>query len=338
MTGSKMKNKLFFQLNWLSEYRTQLMGICAVGVILCHANLKLNGVVLPSVLRLFFSFGNQGVDIFLLLSGIGMYYSLQKKEPLKNWYGKRFRTIGISYALIMLPFYIWYVIEIKGNVFDFVSLFTTVGFWKENFGAWYVALLIPLYAVTPFVGRLIDKSKKRLTVTWLIVVGIIVVCIVGKNICDGWLDNVFTRFLRSPAYFLGYGYGKAVQEKKRISWLVFPASILVAFVLIKVPGSGGVGYNVLCIPFVMLLCVLIRVAKAKWMQNTMCWLGKHSLELYLTNSFIPYFLRSFSVWDASWNKGNYVYYMIVIISGVLLSQGVYYFSKKIQSRIEKKYR
>lgn len=70
-----------FNLSLLSTYRKELMGVSAIAVILCHANGR--GVLLPPILQHVFDFGNLGVDVFLLLSGIGMYFSLGGADSFK---------------------------------------------------------------------------------------------------------------------------------------------------------------------------------------------------------------------------------------------------------------
>lgn len=47
----------------------------------------MDGANLPDILLSILSLGNWGVDIFLLLSGIGMYYSISKQEGNINWGG-----------------------------------------------------------------------------------------------------------------------------------------------------------------------------------------------------------------------------------------------------------
>ena len=76
------KRTTCFELEWFEKYRTELMGIAAIGIILCHANAT--GVMLPSIIRKIFSFGTECVDLFLMLSGIGIYYSLSKKDFFKT--------------------------------------------------------------------------------------------------------------------------------------------------------------------------------------------------------------------------------------------------------------
>jgi len=84
-----MASKYRFDLSLFSRFRTEIMGISTIAILLCHASGR--GVVLPYILEWLFGFGNIGVDIFLLLSGLSMFYSLNKADrpTLGGWYTKR---------------------------------------------------------------------------------------------------------------------------------------------------------------------------------------------------------------------------------------------------------
>lgn len=71
-----IKCRRFYQLNLgnLSLYRSELMGIATMLIIVCHAPAY--GVEIPAWLSRVLSSGGFGVDIFLFLSGMGMYHSL----------------------------------------------------------------------------------------------------------------------------------------------------------------------------------------------------------------------------------------------------------------------
>ena len=69
-------------LELLSKYRTPLMGLSALLIIICHASTY--HVEMPPVVRFLLSFGNVGVDIFLFLSGVGCCYSLNRGGRYQN--------------------------------------------------------------------------------------------------------------------------------------------------------------------------------------------------------------------------------------------------------------
>lgn len=66
-----------FNLNKISQHRQELMGFSAILILICHA--VGNGVKMPTALSTVLNFGNIGVDMFLFLSGMGLFYSLQSK-------------------------------------------------------------------------------------------------------------------------------------------------------------------------------------------------------------------------------------------------------------------
>lgn len=57
----------------ISTYRTQLMGVAMLWVVLFHATFSIN-----NPLQGVKAIGYGGVDIFLMLSGMGLYFSYKK--------------------------------------------------------------------------------------------------------------------------------------------------------------------------------------------------------------------------------------------------------------------
>ena len=55
-----------YNLGNLSQYRTLLMGMSIIMVLLCH--VRMDGTQLPDVVLSILLLGNWGVDIFLLVS------------------------------------------------------------------------------------------------------------------------------------------------------------------------------------------------------------------------------------------------------------------------------
>jgi surface polysaccharide O-acyltransferase-like enzyme len=154
-----MTEKAKVNLGWLSDYRTEIMGACAIGIILCHANLA--HVALPSVFRTILGMGNFCVDIFLLLSGIGICFSLEKLADggLGRWYARRFMRIIIPYLIIYVPYYLWRCIANQYSIWRFFYYISTLGYWMEHDGAWFLALLIPLYLISPFLYKFLKNRS-----------------------------------------------------------------------------------------------------------------------------------------------------------------------------------
>lgn len=68
--------KKCFNPDRINLYRKELMGISAIGILVVHAIRK--EVALSSIVQHILSLGGYGVDVFILLSGIGMAFSTAK--------------------------------------------------------------------------------------------------------------------------------------------------------------------------------------------------------------------------------------------------------------------
>lgn len=89
---------MYVSLGIFTQYRRELMGVATVLILLCHSLLP-PAIHCPNdILRWIIITGNRGVDIFLFLSGLGMYHSLRKmtkwnRGGVIRWYAKRYRHI-----------------------------------------------------------------------------------------------------------------------------------------------------------------------------------------------------------------------------------------------------
>lgn len=94
-----------YNLGWVSKYRSALMGLATLGILMCHA--PANGVDLPFHLNSVLGLGQMGVMIFFFVSGLGLYYSTHRMEysacGIAAWYRKRFVRLFVPYLIIYAP-------------------------------------------------------------------------------------------------------------------------------------------------------------------------------------------------------------------------------------------
>lgn len=333
--GISVMRKVDFLL--LSRYRTQLMGIAALFIILCHANSY--RVLLPSVIEKVLNFGNIGVDMFLFLSGFGCYYSLKNsKINTFKWILKRYRRIAIPYIVVQLVFLLYFIWLPNFSFADWLYEISTLSYWTNHLGCWYVAFLIPLYAITPPIFACL-KEENKYRVVWLLFYLLVTIYLtnfmhnsIREDICI--VCNVQMAFRRLPAFLLGMYMEPYIMNGRKIH-----LSILICFTI-----AGYLVFHILLpiydwwlyVPFLLMgCCYLIRIIEKSIFGKLISWMGQASLESYITNvetkAVMPSILENLRYQTIL--VGNYLGYALVIVIGLILT----YFCHCVCNQINKKF-
>ena len=89
----------YFDINCLSLYRAELMGFAIIWVILYHSGFA-EPIPFVSYISSLYRGGFGGVDIFMMLSGFGLSFSMSKKKSLKAFYLSRVARIYPIYFVM----------------------------------------------------------------------------------------------------------------------------------------------------------------------------------------------------------------------------------------------
>lgn len=162
-----------FQFKSISTYRAELMGLAAIGILMCHA--APNGVHLPAFVMQLFGLGQIGVSLFFFLSGLGLYFSLSSSpdRQVRSWYRKRFVRILIPYSLIYAPALLLECIQTGHTGWYYIYKFSTIAYWFGDGGCWFIALIVPLYLIAPVWKRCLDRVKYSVVPTVILVGGLL---------------------------------------------------------------------------------------------------------------------------------------------------------------------
>lgn len=307
------------------------MGLAAIMIIACHA--PASGVLMPNLAHKALSVGNLGVDVFLLLSGLGCWFSLNK-SPQVMWggqfYKKRFFRVYIPYLIIYVPFNICLLCLGQYEILDSLSSILTLEYWLHHRGAWFVSLLVPLYLLCPLLNKLLSGEKK-----WFMCLATVLLITVFSAIPldaskDNVLYNIQFAMSRVPSFIIGMSLGQSCKEGKGISayWIVV---LLIIYVVFRISfRSFNVAY--LTVPIITCLLIAICCLCEKYsVYAFLTFMGTISLESYLTNitlnklcqAIIPSHISSPIFY------GRYLEYAIVIVLGIVAAYLVNMLSKKI---------
>ena len=307
-----MKNNLSLNLSCYTLYRAEFMGIAAIMIILCHATPNL--ILLPSIVLKVLNIGNYGVDIFMFISGLGMFYSLQNNiGSIKDWYKKRLIRIFIPYLIATFVYCMVRMHYGSFSLLDTILSLSTIDYWLYHRGAWFVAAIVPLYLITPFMSKFIEARKNK-CLTVIIIVSMLIILskvnIFNNEICA----NIQFVLGRVPMFVIGYYMAPHIKngEILKARYVIIISLISVAlFFFLRI-------FSALTIPILFILGYLIQyLHRLTLIDKIMIFMGGISLESYLTNIYLSSIFRLFDFGDYAY--GNYLHYTLVILIGIPLA-------------------
>lgn len=298
-------------LHDLSRFRRPLMGIAMLVVMMFHVGFVRHDTFWFCVNRC----GNVGVDMFLFLSGIGLWYAWTKAPSLGGewarlplFYRRRFQRIYPAWLLLSSLYYIPLYMEGK------FSLWQTIGNiligWRLWSGFvdefWFIPMILVFYLVAPFYMMLIQRQRVW---SWLPVVAM-VFCVLLQywkplNMTLGHLEILFSRV---PIFLLGINAGQWVKEDRQLPahafWLLLLVFIMSLGVCVNFEdGLRGrfplflerMVYIPLSISAMLLLCKALSHVP-QWLTGALVFVGTVSLELYLVHvNFVLKYLRPYNL-------------------------------------------
>lgn len=329
-----------FDLYFISKYRPQLMGVATLMIICCHCPHWCTG--LPGVCKSILIMGYLGVDMFLLLSGIGMYYSWKKQtENLTNtqngwnwkllilWYSKRYKRFLVPYLMIAIPCYSIIALQEHDSFTNFILNVSTISYWLYHKGAWYIAMLFPLYLLTPLIIRLMSGKYRG---GYFVILTII--CLFSTQLYssdEGIINNIIFVVRRLPSFFLGIIIAPYAVEHKKFQFSYIVAILVLCTTISAAMYLKNLPFEMFAIvPIIFFSIVLLHLHSMvmKYCNQALASVGKISLESYIFNILLPIILSKIQ-WDLIYpgiNHGNYLMYSFTIIFGLGLSYVISNFS------------
>lgn len=314
---------MHFNPHDISKYRTQLMGLATLLIIFGHS--AGNGVVMPGWLESLCGLASVGVDIFLLVSGFGLWYSLNKTqsgESIKYWYIRRYKRILIPYLLI-IGFQNILAIQHGTSVLDALLEVSTISYWLNHRGAWFIAMLIPLYALTPIHYKIFNKVDNPNIYTIVLIILVTILSTLNFSIASAGgemiVKNVKHVLCHIPAFLIGFMLAPYSQSGKTFSsfWIIVLPTIIC---LVMKLTNFGFWPGFLELPFIYISLCLIKFS-GQCVNSILIFFGRISLESYLFNgilgSWIVWYLPQ--LYYSSLNKGCYISYILICVFGTFFS-------------------
>ncbi len=294
-----------FNFYLFSKYRTTLMGIAILGVIIGHSMIWLD--VEKSIFtapfdifcRLVFTEG------FLFLSGLGLYYAYTKNNNLPLFFQRRFSRLLIPFICISTPYFIYTNITENGSIFNYILDITSLSFWvRGNYcGMWYISLSVILYFLFLFYYKTIYNNtiNKHIGVTILCLLTILLNYII-YCIYPHYYHLTAIAITKIPMFILGIYIGYYTTKQQSLTTrgvLIYTAILCILIVTTKVLK----GYTPFIEPyyecfvrifFMSLIVYALNLTEqhaiTRGIQSIFNWLGRYTLELYVIHLLLYDFI------------------------------------------------
>lgn len=308
--------KVSFDIKDISTYRSELMGWAIVWIMMLHftfTQIKPLGFIAQ--------YGFAGVEIFMFVSGFGLFFSLDKNPQLLSFYKKRVLRIFPTYYLIGI---VASIILFHDNIIEYMFRYTTIGFWTGGiYWEWYVPSIIMLYISAPLIKKMIDKRLFTFIVILSIIIWALSLYIVANEIISSKEPHFFLLY-RIPTFI--FGMICAHWMKNKVSVGRFHAVLLIGFPCFALlfPHHHEIyNYKYLSLVFLLPLfvaCFTILTKYTKALTPIISTIGNASLEIYLIQGiFFHAILTQVIIIPALWHDAFTIAFIIVCsLLGILV--------------------
>ena len=279
------------ELGNISRFRAEQMGAAMLFVILFHVALD-RGDPFYGLRRC----GNVGVDIFLFLSGVGLWFSWVKTPDVRRFYCRRLLRIVPTWLVVATAFYLPDYLGARRFSRSIVDLIGDItinwDFWlHDELTFWYVPAIMALYLVAPWYMRLVQNRPIYRWLPLLMVVWCVMVqWVLPIHHAVGHLEIFWSRV---PIFFIGINFGELVRTRRQLPgesvWLLL-LTFLMTFGTCLYLEQVRHGHfplfveRMLYIPFtVCTVLVMNRIFRRtpQWVNSAFRFVGALSLEAYL---------------------------------------------------------
>lgn len=183
-------------MNILSRQRSAIMGVSIILIMLFHCYIHFD----DNVMTFLFRNGNIGVELFALLSAIGINKSLRKDDNIWHFYKKRLLRIFPTYLLVATPYGLFRHFKHGASWGHVISLSTSISTLLGDLTFWFITYILICYLISPLIFRL----KQRINIPFLLTIISIPVSIALFLALKNHINNCAVWTLRFPVFFLGF--------------------------------------------------------------------------------------------------------------------------------------
>ncbi len=336
------KDKTTLSLDLISKYRNEIFGLSIISIIFFHFVEQIQNNfpdgAYPASEWYDRILNSVGVDCFLFLSGMGLYFSMTKNSNIRQFYSKRLKRVVIPYAVWGTVF--WMIEDLlvkREGIDDFLYDFSFLSFWIEGTRVlWYIGFIIIMYLIFPLIFRFLNSERHN----FIRLLVLLAICVCANETLNLFApevyDNIEIATGRIPIFLIGTYMGGRIYRHQPFR----PADVILLIAglaarLFEILAKCDVvsvdfdlkryGSALFSISLIFICAWIFSKIKWKPIHKFLVSVGAVSLELYLTHVTIANLMRLLGY--PTYSLRNYT---ICIALSIIFSIMLHFSLKKIK--------
>lgn len=319
-------------MDYLTKYRIELLGLGMMLIIFFHSSIEIPSYLSP--LKFLQFMGYVGVEVFFLLSGVGLIYSYTKKPDLKTFFRKRLlRVLPVFWACLIL-IHVKNIIVGEFSASDLILAASGLDFLIYGvLDTWFIPAILICYLLFPlyyFISNKFGFAKSFVFST-------IIILLFALFISNSSFQYLLVFVIRLPVFFLGVYLGNLIisdtkheflSSKWLVSFILFLGLVLLVLAVKVVSTPNMWAYGLFWYPTILMaypICVLLGFGISKleiyfpYLNKMIRPFGIYSLEMYLLHGLIFSLSNKLPFKDLDMNFLRIPEYILYVLIAFLLS-------------------
>ena len=321
-------------LSIISKYRNEVFGISIISIMIFHFVenvVKSNRTdFISDISKLYnITVSSVGVEMFLFLSGMGLFFSMKKNDNIKQFYSKRFKRILIPYTILGAMFWVIRdVVILHSGGLRFIHDFILISFWTNGRRTfWFISFILIMYLIFPLLFKLLDTKVNHRGITFII---LLTATIGGSELIKLFFPDVYNNIevalCRIPIFLFGIYIGGKIYNHEPFGILekiivpfglaarLMSMTIYYTDIPVKNVFQGRFGTCIFALSLVIMLPIILDKLNCNTLNKILRKVGSYSFELYMTHVAIRNIMN---LCDYS----TYIihHYLICIVFSIVLS-------------------
>lgn len=341
--------------NLTSKHRNVIMGVSAIIILVHH--------YFTNILDKPYKFGAIGVDLFMFVMGLGLYFSLYKDaeenkfiKSLPSYFFRRFIKIFPVFAAFLVFWGMWMFFHGGMTLKSFLLNLSFTGYWTLSYNQyfnWFISGILLFYLLSPLFFFITYKIKHKIISTLFLFVFLSIIVFFMRKNESGEITRSLIMIVRLIPFCFGMLFGayckKTPSKAERNFCIVFFSVLFVIGILLYILNNiywndSGFTYGMpwysfgLMAPIFSLIIALISEFVFKFVRfipSFFSFFGKMSFEIYLTHVFvIEYIMLDLNKKGKLWFSEPYNFIAAFFVS-IFSAYILHCFSTKIKSIFNK---